>query len=36
VAAIHGWRVLRVTPNMVKSGKALKFVKLALVGGESR
>jgi very-short-patch-repair endonuclease len=29
LAAIHGWRVLRVTTGMVKSGKALKFIKLA-------
>lgn len=30
LAAIHGWRVLRVTSDMVKSGKALKFLELAL------
>ena len=30
LAAIHGWRVLRVTTEMVKSGLALFFVTAAL------
>lgn len=32
LAAIHGWKVLRVTTGMVKSGKALDFVERALKG----
>lgn len=36
LAAIHGWRVLRVTGDMVKSGKALKFVELALGKGAEK
>ncbi len=30
LAAIHGWRVMRVTTDMVKSGKALRLVEQAL------
>lgn len=30
LAAIHGWRVLRVTGAMVRSGKALLFLRAAL------
>lgn len=30
LAAIHGWRVMRVTGDMVKSGKALKLLELAI------
>lgn len=33
LAAIHGWRVLRVTTDMVRSGKALQFVERALAEG---
>lgn len=32
LAAAHGWRVMRVTPDMVRSGKALRLVQFALVG----
>ncbi len=30
LAAIHGWRVMRVTTDMVRSGKALALVERAL------
>jgi very-short-patch-repair endonuclease len=30
LAAIYGWRVMRVTPDQVKSGKALRWLGLAL------
>lgn len=30
LAAIHGWRVMRVTTDMVRSGKALQLVERAL------
>lgn len=32
LAAIHGWRVLRVTGDMVTSGKALRLLTQALKG----
>lgn len=32
-AAILGWRVLRVTPQMVKSGQALALIRRAVGGG---
>jgi hypothetical protein len=31
-AALAGWRVLRVTPQQVKSGEAGRLVRLALIG----
>jgi len=30
IAAIHGWRVMRVTTDMVRSGKALHLIEQAL------
>ena len=36
LAAIHGWRVMRVTTDMVRSGKALALVEQALGGPSSR
>lgn len=32
-AALHGWRVFRFTPGMIKSGVALATVEDALKGG---
>jgi len=33
-AAVAGWRVLRVTGDMVKDGRALEWARRALVGDE--
>ncbi|MGE5513009.1 MAG: endonuclease domain-containing protein [Bacteroidota bacterium] len=30
LAAIHGWRIIRVTPEQVKQGKALEWIRRAL------
>lgn len=30
LAAVHGWRVMRFTTDMVRSGKALQLVEMAL------
>lgn len=32
LAAIHGWRIIRVTGDLVKSGKALRWLEQALRG----
>lgn len=29
-AVIYGWRVLRVTPRMIRNGSALEYIKMAL------
>lgn len=33
-AAARGWRVVRVTPEMVRDGTALGYIERALGGGE--
>lgn len=33
LAAAHGWRVLKVTPSQVRSGKALEWLQQALYAG---
>ena len=31
-AAIHGWRVMRVVPQQVKNGQAIRWIEAALTG----